>query len=104
MACAIARASGSQGLEIDMSTTYTIATIHDHLIAVVPDGGDIEAAIREEEEKACVTFDRDEIRVTSGCVLTDEIKSGDEVIYAGTGLGFLTDEEGRRWHAAVIRD
>jgi hypothetical protein len=84
-------------------STYTIATINDHLIAVVPNGVDIEAAIREEEERAGVTFDTRAVRVISGCTLTDEINAGDEVIYAGSELGFLTDEEGRRYKAAVIR-
>jgi hypothetical protein len=33
----------------------------------------------------------------------DDIEAGDEVIYEGNRFGFLTDKEGRRYHAAVIR-
>jgi uncharacterized protein (DUF1697 family) len=87
--------------------SYTVAILRTDngpmLVAAVPDGDDIEAAIREEEENACVTFDREEMRIVEGCVLTDEIKAGDEVIYAGNRYGFLTDKEGRRYSAAVHR-
>jgi uncharacterized protein (DUF1697 family) len=86
---------------------YTVATLRTDngpmLVAAVPDGDDIEAAIREEEERACVTFDREEMRIVEGCVLTDEIDAGDEVIYCGYAFGFLTDKEGCRYYAAVIR-
>jgi hypothetical protein len=86
-----------------MTKTYTIATVNAILIAVTPDGGDIEAAIREEEERAGVAFDRSEIRIFEGCTLTDEVEDGDEVVYRGHTYGHLTDEQGRRYSAAVIR-
>jgi hypothetical protein len=82
---------------------YTIATLGPMLVAIVPEGDDIETALREEEERAGVTFDREGIRVFEGCTLVDEIEDGDEVIYAGSAYGFLTDEKGRRYKAAVIR-
>jgi uncharacterized protein (DUF1697 family) len=86
---------------------YTIATLRTSngpmLVAVVPDGDDIEAAIKEEEERAGVTFDRDKIRVVEECVLTDAVEDGDEVIYAGNEFGILTDTSGCRYYAAVIR-
>jgi hypothetical protein len=86
---------------------YTLATLHTDngpmLVAAVPGGDDIEAAIREEEDRAGVTFDRGAIRVVEGCTLTDEIDAGDEVIYCGYAFGFLTDKEGCRYYAAVIR-
>jgi hypothetical protein len=86
---------------------YAIATLRTNngpmLVAVVPDGDDIEAAIREEEARAGITFAREEMRIVEGCVLTDEVETGDEVIYEGNRFGFLTDKEGRRYYAAVIR-
>jgi hypothetical protein len=82
---------------------YTIATLGPMLVAAVPDGDDIESALREEEERAGVAFDREEIRVLEDCILTNEIEDGDEVIYSGTYFGILTDEQGRRYKAAVIR-
>ena len=90
-----------------IACSYTIAILHTDngpmLVAVVPDGDDIAAAIREEEENACVTFAREEMRIVEGCVLTDETEAGDEVIYCGYAFGFLTDKEGCRYYAAVIR-
>jgi hypothetical protein len=86
---------------------YTIATLRTNngpmLVAAVPDGDDIEAAIREQEEGAGVTFAREEMRVVEGCTLTDEIEAGDEVIYCGNMFGYLTDKGGRRYSAAVRR-
>jgi hypothetical protein len=90
-----------------IACSYTLAVLRTDngpmLVAAVPDGDDIEAAIREEEERAGVTFDRGAIRVVEGCTLTDEVEAGDEVIYAGNRYGFLTDKEGRRYSAAVHR-
>jgi len=83
--------------------TYTIATINEVLVAVTPDGSDINAAILEEEERAGVKFDRSEIRIFEGCTLTDELKDGDEVVYLGNTYGYLTDNDGNRYYAAVIR-
>jgi hypothetical protein len=84
-------------------TTYTIATINAMLIAVIPDGGDIEAAIRDFEWDYGDKLDRKAIRVTSGCTLTDEIEEGDEVVYRCTEYGYLTDLDGRTYYAAVVR-
>jgi hypothetical protein len=83
--------------------TYTLAILEPLLIAVVPDGSDIEAAIRDEESRAGVDIDRGSLRIISGCTLTDEVEDGDEVVYRGTTYGYLTDAEGRRYYAAVKR-
>jgi hypothetical protein len=85
-------------------TTYTIATINGMLIASIPDGGDIEAAIQAFEADAWgEEVDRKSVRITSGCTLTDDVKDGDEVVYRGTTYGHLMDEKGRTYSAAVIR-
>jgi hypothetical protein len=83
--------------------TYTVAILDPLLIAIVPDGSDIEAAIRDEEARAGIEFDRSDLRIISGCTLTDETEDGDEVIYRGTTYGYLTDAGGRRYYAAVKR-
>jgi hypothetical protein len=44
-------------------TTVTVAYLDTMLIAVIPTGEDIEAAIKAEEENANVSFDRDEIEI-----------------------------------------
>lgn len=54
-----------------MSTTYTIATMGDIVIATVPDGGDIYAAVAEACERADVDIDFRDIDVTEGVILTD---------------------------------
>jgi hypothetical protein len=83
--------------------TYTLAILEPMLIAVVPDGSNIEAAIRDEEGRAGIEVDRSKLRIISGCTLTDEVEDGDEVVYRGTTYGYLTDAEGRRYYAAVKR-
>ncbi len=90
-----------------MTETYTVVVLptdNGHmLVAVAPDGCDIEAEIQDEEERAAVTFARDELRVFEGCILTDEIDPDDEVVYSGSYFGVLTDDSGRRYSAAVQR-
>lgn len=53
-----------------MSKTYTIATLNDIIIAAVPDGGDIYAAVAEACERADVDIDFRDIDVTE-VILTD---------------------------------
>lgn len=85
-------------------TTYTIATLNDVVIAIVPDGGDIYAAVADEAERAGIEIDFDDLDVIEGVTLVDEEKEGDEVVFrAGPHTGYLMDEEGRWWSMAVIR-
>jgi hypothetical protein len=83
--------------------TYTLAVLDPLLIAIAPDGANIGAAIRDEESRAGVNVDRSELRIISGCTLTDEIEDGDGVVYRGTTYGYLTDAEGHRHYTAVKR-
>jgi len=55
-----------------MSKTYTIATLGDIVIATVPDGSDIYAAVAEEAERADIDIDFGDLDVTEGVTLTDE--------------------------------
>ena len=88
-----------------MSKTYTIATQNDLIIATVPDGSDIYAAVAEEAERACIEIDFGDLDVTEGVTLADEEEEGDEVVFcSGPHTGYLMDEEGRRYALAVIRD
>lgn len=54
-----------------MITTYTIATMGDIVVAVVPDGGDIYAAVADAAARADVDIDFRDIDVTEGVILTD---------------------------------
>lgn len=85
-------------------TTYTIATLKSTglLIACEPDGADMEAAISAEEATASVEFDRDDITIESGLILTDDDSTG-EVRYSGFDMGRLTDESGVEFRYAVRR-
>jgi hypothetical protein len=88
-------------------TTYTIALLGDVLYGVAPDGADIMADVARVLDAGGIDpeeFPWDDLKVIRGCTLVDDIEAGDEVIYAGNQCGFLTDEEGRRWHAAVLRE
>lgn len=87
-----------------MSKTYTIATLNDVLIATVPDGGDIYAAVADEAERAGIVIGGGDLDVTEGVTLTDEEKDGDKIVFrAGPHTGYLVDDEGRRFSLAVIR-
>ncbi len=54
-----------------MSKAYTIATMGDVVIAIVPDGGDIYAAVADAVARADVDIDFRDIDVTEGVILTD---------------------------------
>ena len=55
-----------------MSKTYTIATLNGLIIATVPDGGDIFAAVADAAARADIDIDFGDIDVTEGVTLTDE--------------------------------
>jgi hypothetical protein len=86
--------------------TYTIALLDGVLYGVAPDGGDIKADVRRTLNAAGIDedeFDWGRLEIISGCTLTDEIENDDEVVYSGNRFGYLTDEVGQRYYAAVIR-
>jgi hypothetical protein len=86
--------------------TYTIALLDDVLYGVVPDGADIKAEVTRVLDAGCIDPDEFEwggLEIIEGCTLTDEVEDGDEVIYSGSYFGYLTDEQDRRYYAAVIR-
>lgn len=84
---------------------YTIATDINSgmLLATVPDGQDVIAAAAEACNVAAVDMDVEGIEVHSGLTLTDEVENGDVLVYQGTALGYLTDETGVTYQAAVVR-
>ena len=87
-----------------MSKTYTIATMGDIVIATVPDGGDIYAAVADEAERADIEIDFRDLDVTEGVTLTDEEIDGDQTVFrTGPHTGYLMDEQGRPYALAVIR-
>ena len=91
-------------LETDMSTTYTIATLNDIIIATVPTGGDIYAVVADEAERAGIEIDFRDLDVTEGVTLTDEAIDGDQIVFrTGPHTGCLMDEQGRQYALAVIR-
>jgi hypothetical protein len=83
-------------------TTYTIAyqTSTGLLIACEADGSDIEAAIQQQEQDACVQFDRDDITIESGLTLTND-DDGKDVAYSGFDMGVLSDAAGKEYRYAV---
>lgn len=82
--------------------TYTIAMWNDLLIAVIPDGADLEAAIAAEREKAA-TPEMTATATHSGLTLTDDPESDDDIVYSGYKMGWLTDETGKSFYYAVRR-
>jgi hypothetical protein len=87
-------------------TTYTIALIDGALYGVVPDGCDIKAEVMYVLDSVGIDpeeFDLSGLESVKGCTLSDEVKEGDEVIYKCRDVGYLYDEHGRRYCAAVIR-
>ena len=88
-----------------MNTTYTIATDTNSgmLLATVPDGQDVLAAAADACNMAAVDLDPEQIEIRSGLSLTDDVADGDLVVYTGTALGYLTDENDITYQAAVIR-
>ena len=57
--------------------TYTIATMNDIIIAAVPDGGDIYAAVADAAARSDVDIDFRDIDVTEGVTLTDDTDDDD---------------------------
>jgi len=84
-----------------MTKTYDLAFIGDLLMATVPHGGDIQAAVREECGKAGVEFEAP--NVIEGVILTDEPTEDDEIIHEGPDRGWLWDENGTTFKYAVKR-
>lgn len=89
---------------IEAPGTYTIAIQigSGMLIACVPDGGDLNAAIGDAADQLTVEIDRDSLIVESGLVLTDEPTDADDVRYRGFDLGRLQAAQ-TEWRYAVRR-
>lgn len=84
--------------------TYIIATLNDVVIATVPDGSDIYAAVADEAERAGIEIDVGDLDVIEGVTLADEEEDGDKIVFrAGPHTGYPMDEEGRQYSLAVIR-
>ena len=83
-------------------TTYTIAIGADMLLATVPDGCDIHAAVKTwaDESGFDMTTPYDIIRY---CTLTDQEMDEDayDVVWKSGNAGWLTDETGSDWLFAV---
>ena len=85
--------------------TYTVAHTRDSLIAIVPDGGNIQGAIDAELENYVVPeeLDPDEIEVETGMVLTDDPEDDDYIRCTGHETGEISDEKGIRYRYIVRR-
>lgn len=94
-----------------MTTTYTIALDGDVLMATAPDGNESMMAVRLADTLSAFTDDRDAIhdRITyvDGLTLYRSIEDaeddGAEVIYSGTDMGWLEDENGETGYQAAGR-
>jgi hypothetical protein len=84
-----------------MTKTYTIATTHDMMIAIVLDGADIAAAVAHEAEEARVVFE--EYDIITGLTLTDDATEDDDIVFRGDHMGNITDENGIGYLYAVRR-
>lgn len=84
-------------------STYTIALAGDLLIACVPEGGDIDAAIKAGSDAAGIDIAADDLTFVSGVTLTDQVEDGDKVIYSGFSCGWLLDMDGKAYEYAVKR-
>lgn len=86
--------------------TYTIAYVDDMLIATIPDGGDIHAAVRDYAKDARIDPIRDYF-VDEGVALTNELPPNDwdDVVWDASGGhgGFLMDESRQTYRYAVRR-
>jgi hypothetical protein len=93
-----------------MTKTYTIATLRGVLMATAPDGDEamMKARLADSLDQLNVE-DREgieeEVRYTSGLTLFEEEPDEDEweVVYSGTGTGWLEDEAGRMQYEAAAR-
>lgn len=82
--------------------TYTIIVSHDMLIGTVLDGADIAVATASALSDA--ELEQDETLYTeSGLTLTDTPEDGDEEVWSGTRMGWLSDENGCGFLFAVRR-
>lgn len=80
--------------------TYTLAIGGDMLLATVPDGGDIAAAVTAEAAKS--GFIPPAYEVEPGCTLTDEEPDGGAtVVWASGNAGWVIDETGVDWKFAI---
>ncbi len=82
-------------------TTYTLAITDRMLLATVPDGDDIAAAVAAEIKIARVR-DLVTYKVVTGCTLTDDPPEQEDMIiwHSGNG-GWLMDETDQVWTYAV---
>lgn len=86
-------------------TTYTIATLDDMIIAVVPSGQDVYAAADEEADRACVEIDHRDLEIFEDVYLVLETYESDEIVFrVGAHTGYLIDEAGNRYPYAVRRE
>lgn len=87
--------------------TYTIALTDNRdsprlLLATVPDGGDIAAAVSAEISNAVAYPERPGWIALDGLILTDLRPDDDTcIVWQGHELGWLIDETGRTWEYAV---
>jgi hypothetical protein len=82
-------------------TLYTIVMAGDVLVASVPDGSDVDAEITAEENRAGVEFEN--VYCHSGLELVNTVEPDDEIMYSGSEMGWLRDENGNHFKYAVRR-
>lgn len=86
-----------------MTKTYTIATANEMMIAIVPDGQDIDAEVARVAEEAGVTFEQYD--TITGLTLTDTpLPVTDTIVVYGDEMGRVTDEDGICYLYAVKRE
>lgn len=97
-----------------MRKTYSIATTAPKgegelslLLAVVPDGGDIKAAVAREISTANIAPEDGtslEYKVETGLILTDDLADGEQAVWESDwNLGWLNDENDVPFGYAVRR-
>ncbi len=86
-----------------MTNLYTLAIGADMLLATVPCGQNIVAAVAR--EWAMIASEDDEIpefEVIHGCVLTNDATEGDDcIVWKSGNSGWIIDENGTTWRHAV---
>ncbi len=82
-------------------TTYTVATVNGMIVATVPDGEDIAAAVAAEAKNIGSEFG--EYAVETGLTLTDTLGEDEEWELKSGTEGWLIDESGKDWAYAVRR-